>query len=140
MSSTEAELMALAALALELLNIRAVLAFLGHEFADKDEIQVSDPEAHRMLHKARMVHGATEAGTDNKGAYDLCRSATITPVARHVERKVLKMRELHGQGVADVILVPTAENVVDLMTKALDNQTFLKHRATILNTAALPAK
>ena len=46
------------------------------------------------------------------------------------------MRELHAQGIADVILVPTADNVVDMLTKALDNQTFLKHRATILNESA----
>ena len=62
--------------------------------------------------------------------------ATIPQGARHVQRKALKMRELHHLRRATVALIKTDENAADLFTKALDNQTFHRHRATIMNLAA----
>ena len=36
------------------------------------------------------MHGKTEIGVDNTGAYDLCHRATMGKNSRHVERKVYK--------------------------------------------------
>ena len=161
MSSTEAEMMALAELALEVLYIRAVLITLGHEFSeDEDELGVTDAEAHRLVHEAQRIrHHATACGTSDEGAVDACKVESIKhgPIecatdnsgardntvrhtmgqhSRHVERKVKKMRELyHGRKVI-VKLVPTADNVADMLTKVLDDKTFAKHRRTIMNLAA----
>ena len=49
------------------------------------------------------------------------------------------MREMHHEGKVRVILVPTAENYSDLLTKALPNDVFAKHRHTIFNIAARPS-
>ena len=48
-------------------------------------------------------------------------------------------RELHHEGKVNVILVPTAENYSDLLTKALSTDVFTKHRRTIFNLAARPS-
>ena len=65
MSSCEAELVALADLAIELLHAVEVVAFLGHEIGD-----------------------AIVASTDSKAAYDLCHRFTSAQNSRHVDRKV----------------------------------------------------
>ena len=141
-SSTEAEMMAMADLALEVLYVRSVLSDLGHVFADSDvSASTADVEAHRLVHAALEVaqaaaateHGPTLVGTDNKGAYDLCHRATVGRHSRHVERKVFKMRELRFAGKVKVELVPTKDNASDMLTKALDEHTFARHRDTIMN-------
>ena len=80
-----------------------------------------------------LPHGPTLVGTDNKGAYDLCHRATVGRHSRHVERKVFKMRELRFAGKVKVELVPTKDNASDMLTKALDEHTFARHRDTIMN-------
>ena len=110
MSSCEAELVALADLAIELIYITRLLEFIGHEHA-----------------------GPVEVSTDNKGAYDLCHRFTSAQNSRHIERKVFKMRELRGAGVVAVKHVPTEHNPADLFTKVLGRQVFEKHRRTVLN-------
>ena len=57
-----------------------------------------------------------------------------------MERKVYRMRELHHEKKVRVILVPTAENYSDALTKALPTDLFRKHRDTIFNVAARPRK
>ena len=85
LSSTEAELIALADCAIELLAVMGVTAFLG-----------------RKLNKAVRVY------TDNKGAYDLCHRFTTSQHSRHIDRKIFKMRELRGAGVTEVHWLPGA--------------------------------
>ena len=116
MSSCEAELVALADLAIELLYIREVAAFIGYEHA-----------------------GPVEVSTDNKGAYDLCHRFTSAANSRHVDRKLFKMRELRGAGVVTVKWIGTEFNPADLFTKILPRQPFEKHRRTVLNIAASDA-
>ena len=112
MSSTEAELIALADCAIELLYVKAVVEFIGHE-----------------------IDGAIEACTDNKGAYDLCHRFTSAQHSRHIDRKIFKMRELRGAGVVQVRHVGTDDNPADLFTKILSRQPFEKHRKYVLNLA-----
>ena len=110
MSSTEAELVALANLAIELIHVRELLEFVGH------------------------VHvGPVDVSTDNKGAYDLCHRFTSSANSRHIDRKLFKIRELRGSGAVNVKIIPTDDNEADLYTKILKRAPFEKHRKTVLN-------
>jgi len=113
MSSCEAELVALADLAIEMLYIVDLLTFIGYE-----------------------VKRPIKCFTDNKGAYDLCHRYTSAQNSRHIDRKLFKMRELRGAGVVSVAHVETKLNPADIFTKITDRQTFERHRATILGLAA----
>ena len=46
------------------------------------------------------------------------------------------MRELRHQGTVKLVLIPTAEMAADMMTKALDDKTFERHRSEIMNLKA----
>ena len=116
MSSCEAELVALADLAIELIYIRQLAEFVGHKH-----------------------EGPIEASTDNKGAYDLCHRFTSAANSRHVDRKLFKMRELRGAGFVNVKHVGTEFNPADLFTKVLNRQPFERHRRSVLNLAASEA-
>ena len=110
MSSCEAELVALADLAIELLHLIEVVNFLGHATPD-----------------------AIEACTDSKAAYDLCHRFTSAQNSRHVDRKVFKMRELRGAGRVVVKHIPGETNPADMFTKVLGRQVFERHRKTVMN-------
>ena len=110
MSSCEAELVALADLAIELLHIIEVVKSLGHD--------VEEP---------------VEAHTDSKAAYDLCHRFTSAQNSRHIDRKLFKMRELRGAGRVTVKHIPGETNPADLFTKILTRQPFEKHRKVTLN-------
>ena len=112
MSSCEAELVALADLAIELLHLVEVVNFLGHETPD-----------------------AIEVKTDSKAAYDLCHRYTTAQNSRHVDRKLFKMRELRGANRVVVQHIPGESNPADLFTKILTKQLFEKHRKFVLNLA-----
>ena len=133
-------MMALAELALELLYIKDVLTHLGHTFDTEDMgIATKDPEAHRLIHSVgEIIHDATSIGVDNSGAYSLCQRTTNGKNSRHYERKVYKMRELRIAGVVRMELVPTKDMDADMLTKPLDDQTFERHRASVMNLAAAP--
>ena len=89
MSSTEAELMGLAELALEMLYVRDVMAQLGFLFVAEDqEMSTKSAEAHRLVHAiGDIVHGPIEVGVDNSGAYNLCHRTTVGKNSKHVERR-----------------------------------------------------
>ena len=110
MSSTEAELVALADCAIELLYVMRVLEFIGYE-----------------------IEGPIEVYTDNKGAHDLCHHYSAAQHSRHIDRKLFKMRELRGAEIVDVRHVAGTENPADVFTKVLSPQVFHKHRKTVMN-------
>jgi hypothetical protein len=140
MSSCEAELMALADAALELLYIISVLTHLGHEFDSESgpELATSKPEAHKAMHRAMETirHGQVDVRTDSKSAHDLVNGPTVGANSRHIERKVFKMKELRVRNMVKVTLIPTADNAADLLTKALETKVFKQHRATLMNLRA----
>ena len=117
LSSTEAELMALADLAIELLYVVNVCCFMG--------LEITAPIT---------VH------TDNKGAYDLCHRYTSAQHSRHIDRKVFKMRELRGAGAVTVKYIPTDKNPADIFTKIVGPQTFERHLKTIHNVPEVAGK
>ena len=110
MSSCEAELVALADCAIELLHTIYLVNFLGHE-----------------------TPHSIEACTDSKAAYDLCHRFTSAQNSRHVDRKLFKMRELRGAGRVVVKHIPGETNPADLFTKILSRQPFEKHRSFVMN-------
>ena len=109
MSSCEAELIALADLAIELLYVRGLLVSLGYDTSLPIDVY-----------------------TDNKGAYDLCHRYSSSQHSRHVERKVYKMRELRADGKVNVNMVVGDSNPADLFTKIVSKQLFDKFRKLIL--------
>ena len=110
MSTCEAELVALADCAIELLHVDGVCESLGHTTPD-----------------------AIEVCTDSKAAYDLCHRFTSAQHSRHVDRKLFKMRELRGAGRVVVRHMPGESNPADLFTKILPRQPFEKHRKFVMN-------
>ena len=62
-------------------------------------------------------------------------SACNVSTARHIERRLFKMRELRGAGVVEVNHIATELNPADLYTKILPRATFERHRANVLNVA-----
>ena len=117
MSLCEAELVALAETAIELIHVDGVLSHIG-----------------------LRRDGPISVGTDNKGAHDLCHRYTSAQNSRHIDRKMFKMRELRGAGVVTVEHIPTADNPADLFTKILSRQVFEKHRRTVLNLSGAYAE
>jgi len=112
LSSTEAELMALATAALELLFFLGVLRALGADLPEGMPI---------------MVH------TDNSGAYDLCHRISAGQNSRHVDRKMYKMRELRGSGVVILNKIDGEKNPADFFTKPLTRQPFDRYRKFVMN-------
>jgi hypothetical protein len=110
MSSCEAELVALADLAIELLHVIEVVRFLG-----------------------RAIDGPVDVCTDSKAAYDLCHRFTTAQNSRHIDRKMFKMRELRGADIINLRKIPGEVNPADLFTKILARQLFERHRKVVLN-------
>ena len=133
-STCEAELMALATAALEVLFLIKILTSSGYDFEGEDEaeLQTKNPEAHALVYN----HGPVEVCTDSKSAFDLCHREGAGQFSRHVERKHFKMREVRAAGKVNLTLIPTAENSADMFTKILDRIPFEKHRAVVMNLQA----
>jgi hypothetical protein len=110
MSSTEAEIIAASAAAIEIAHFRTLLREMGMPQDQPTPLQV-----------------------DNSGAVELSRDRKSCHRSRHVDRRYFKVRELQAIGDIVVTHVPTADNASDLLTKPLDLSTFLKHRKTLMN-------
>ena len=138
MSTCEAELIALADLALDLLYVQRVLEHLGVEFEMTPEAATADPEARALIDRvSTMTAGMPEAETDSKSAFDLCQRNSAGASTRHVERRVFKMRELVGARKVQLKLVTTAEMYADVLTKILDPIAFRKCRSVLMNLEAV---
>jgi hypothetical protein len=110
MSSTEAEIIAASAAAIEIAHFRTLLREMGMPQLQPTRLQV-----------------------DNSGAVELSRDRKSCHRSRHVDRRYFKVRELQALGDLVVAHVPTADNASDLLTKPLDLAAFLKHRKALMN-------
>ena len=110
LSSCEAELYALAELAIELIYLIHVCKFIG-----------------------LAIEGAVNVYTDSKSAHDLCHRFTMAQNSKHIDRRMYKMRELRGSGLIDVHHISGDINPADLYTKILTRQPFEKHRKMVMN-------
>ena len=64
---------------------------------------------------------------DNKGAVDLVNGWSSTGGTKHMEVRIMYLRQLKEQHVLKVIWQPTADNEADIFTKNVDSKTFEKH-------------
>ena len=112
LSSTEAEIIAASACAVELVHFRGLLSEMG----------LPQPEATELL-------------VDNSGAVELSRDRKSCHRSRHVDRRYFKVRELGFEGNLHVEHVNTAHKSADILTKPLKAEAFYKHRARLLNLA-----
>ena len=110
MSSTEAEIIAASACAMEIVHARTLLAEMG--------LLQDDP---------------TILYVDNSGAVELSRDRKSCHRSRHVDRRYFKVRELYFQGELRVEHVSTHDNVADLLTKPLHRDAYDKHRSRLMN-------
>ena len=69
--------------------------------------------------------------SDNKGAVDLINGWSIGGGTKHMDCRIMFIRELKEDGVMRVQWIPSGENPSDIFTKIVDRQTFLKHVKTI---------
>ena len=109
MSSTEAEIIAASAAAVEVMYARTLLSEMG--------LPQERPTVLRV---------------DNSGAVELSRDRKSCHRSRHIDRRFFKVRELVARGTIDVQKVDTKLNRADFLTKALDEATFLRHRASTM--------
>jgi hypothetical protein len=110
MSSTEAELIAASACAMEVVFVRRLLRDLG---------------------LAQLL--PTPLYVDNSGAVELARDRKSCHRSRHVDRRYFKVRELVAAGELRVEHIDTSANVADLLTKPLPSEPFHRHRRCALN-------
>ena len=112
MSSTEAEIIAASACAVELVHFSRLLGEMG------------------------LPQGVVELKVDNSGAVELSRDRKSCHRSRHVDRRYFKVRELSYEGWLRVVPVPTADNSADLLTKVLSRDVYARHRARLFNSSA----
>jgi hypothetical protein len=108
-SSTEAEIIAASACALQVKHFKALLLEMG------------------------LPQESVQLDVDNDGAVELSRDRKSCHRSRHVDRRYFKVRELTFEGVLHVERIDTKENAADLLTKALPEEAFYRHRAYLMN-------
>ena len=108
LSSTEAEIMAASLTACEAIFMRGLLREMG--------VAMDEPTLIRV---------------DNQGAVALAKDRRSCHRSRHIQRRYLKIREWVALGEVRVEYVNTTENPADLLTKALERESFERHCATL---------
>ena len=116
MSSCEAEYIALSECAREVVYLRGILWFLG---------MIED-------------RGATVIREDNQGAIDLVGNPVHHRRTKHMEVKWHYVRHVEEKGEIDVQKVHTDDNRADILTKATDRETFVRHVSRIMCAAPEP--
>ncbi len=90
---------------------------------------------HRMLFCLDEVSEAEEVvivlESDSSSALQLVQALDMPKRSRHVEIRLLWLREQVGSGKITIQHRPGTDNVSDLFTKCLPTRTFLKHRTTL---------
>ena len=109
LSSTESEIVAASACAVEVAHFRALLVEMGLPMED-----------------------ATAIDVDNSGAVELSRDQKSCHRSRHVDRRYFKVRELTYEGVVAVRKIDTKLNQADVLTKPLPKDAFDRHSRTLM--------
>jgi hypothetical protein len=66
--------------------------------------------------------------TDNQGAVDLINGWSTTGGTKHMDVRIMYLRELKEQGIIKVEWIPTDENEADIFTKSVDVNTLNRHK------------
>jgi len=109
-SSMEAEIKALDLLVLAVIHTRNIMEFLDYD-----------------LENPTMIF------CDNQSAIELCKTLKQTNKSRHIQMRINFIRECINKRLIEIIFVPTAENVADVLTKPLPDVSFHKHIDKIMN-------
>ena len=104
LSVTEAEVIALVQCVQEMIYIKKVLESMNLRVELPMQVEV-----------------------DNRGAVDLVNGWSCTGGTKHMDVRIMWMRELKEDKVLEVVWQPTAENEADIFTKNTDGATFVKH-------------
>ena len=75
--------------------------------------------------------------SDNNGAVDLANGWSVTGTTKHMEVRIMFLRELKEQKILEVKWVPTKSNASDIFTKNVDGGTFLRHVSTFCDGSIL---
>ena len=108
LSSTEAEIMAASLASCEAIFMRGLLREMG--------VAMDEPTVIRV---------------DNQGAVALAKDRRSCHRSRHIQRRYLKIREWVALGEVRVEYVNTSLNPADILTKALERESFERHCATM---------
>ena len=65
--------------------------------------------------------------TDNQGAVDLINGWSTTGGTKHMDVRIMFLRELKEQGLIRIEWISTDENEADIFTKNVDMKTLEKH-------------
>ena len=65
--------------------------------------------------------------SNNKGVVDLINGWSIGGGTKHMDCRIMFLRELKENGTIRVQWIPSGSNPSDIFTKNVDKQTFLKH-------------
>ena len=109
LSVTEAEVIALVQVVQEMMYVMKIIESM--------ELKVKKP---------MMIQ------VDNKGTVDLANGWSVGGGTKHMEVRIMYLRELKENNVIKVIWQSTHDNTSDIFTKNLDTKTFVKHRNTLL--------
>ena len=104
LSVTEAELIALVQCVQEMFFVKKILESM--------ELKVEQP----MLVEC-----------DNKGAVDLVNGHSVSGNTKHIDVRILHVRDFKDKGIILVKWIPTEENEADINTKNTTNAVFIRH-------------
>ena len=74
-------------------------------------------------------------GVDNQGTIALLKNPIIKNRSKHINIKFHFIREKFNDGFLDIVYVPSADNVADLMTKAFTKSKLDHFRKTLFGQA-----
>jgi hypothetical protein len=109
LSSTEAEIKAIIMVSKQILVMRDILTFLGHEQTEPTKLYV-----------------------DNKSAIDMCKTLKTTHNTGHINTRIHFIRELVNARILLLIFVPSKLNVSDMLTKAVERSQHERHTTVLL--------
>ena len=109
LSTTEAELIALVLCVQEMMFIKKVLESM--------ELKLELP----------MI-----VECDNKGTVDLVNGHQSAGGTKHIDVRLLFVRELKEEGIIKVRWIPTGLNEADILTKNTGQDTYLRHTNTFM--------
>jgi hypothetical protein len=69
---------------------------------------------------------------DNKGAVDLVNGWSTTGGTKHMDVRIMFLRQLKENKILKVTWQPTKDNEADIFTKNVDNATFRRHLPTFV--------
>ena len=90
----------------------------------------NDTKSIRLIeeHLGNIITEPTQTGCDNQGALDITNTDKVTPMAKHLDRRVLMCREWRAAGIVAFRKLNTALNPADYFTKILERQPFQRWR------------